>query len=66
MNKRAGIWVAIGLLLSPASAFADEAKVVLAVHHAGCVLCGPIVKRTLSQVSVAFWLEPAGGESMVY
>ena len=45
-----GIWMAFGLLLSPVSAFAAETTVVLTVHHAGCVLCGPIVKSTLAQV----------------
>ena len=50
MNKRAVIGIAIGLLLSSAGAFAADATVVLTVHHAGCVLCGPIVKRTLSEV----------------
>lgn len=50
MNKRAATTIVMGLLLSPAAAFAADTTVVLTVHHAGCVLCGPIVKRTLSQV----------------
>ncbi|MDE2493101.1 MAG: mercury transporter [Alphaproteobacteria bacterium] len=45
-----GIWLAVGLLLWPVGALATETTVVLTVHHAGCVLCGPIVKRTLAQV----------------
>ena len=28
-----------------------ESTVTLAVHHAGCVLCGPIVKSTLEHVT---------------
>jgi periplasmic mercuric ion binding protein len=41
----------LGLLLaSPFSARAAEERVVLAVHHADCVLCGPIVKSTLARV----------------
>lgn len=35
---------------APVAAQAAEARVVLNVHHAGCVLCGPIVKSTLEQV----------------
>ena len=41
---------AAGLLAAPLAARAADASVVLAVHHAGCVLCGPIVKSTLAQV----------------
>ncbi len=38
--------------LAPAMpAGAEERTVVLHVHHADCVLCGPIVKRTLERVS---------------
>ncbi len=50
MNTRAAIWIAAGLLLLPSGVCAAETTVVLTVHHAGCVLCGPIVKRTLAQV----------------
>ncbi|MDE2391432.1 MAG: mercury transporter [Rhodospirillales bacterium] len=42
---------ALGLLAAPASAWAADSTVVLDVHHAGCVLCGPIVKSTLAHVS---------------
>ena len=43
--------VTIGLFVAPSLAVAGEATVTLAVHHAGCVLCGPIVKSTLEHVS---------------
>jgi periplasmic mercuric ion binding protein len=39
------------LLLAPLSAQAGEQTVVLAVHHADCVLCGPLVKASLVRVS---------------
>ncbi len=39
-----------GLLAAPFAARAADTSVVLDVHHAGCVLCGPIVKSTLAQV----------------
>ena len=42
--------LAIGLLGTPAAALAADATTVLTVHHAGCVLCGPIVKGTLERV----------------
>jgi mercuric ion binding protein len=41
---------AIGLLATPFAARAADTTVVLDVHHAGCVLCGPIVKSTLAHV----------------
>ena len=41
---------AIGLLATPLAARAGDTTVVLDVHHAGCVLCGPIVKSTLASV----------------
>lgn len=41
----------VGLLAVPTLAVAAEATVTLAVHHAGCVLCGPIVKSTLEHVT---------------
>jgi copper chaperone CopZ len=34
----------------PIAARAADATVAFDVHHAGCVLCGPIVKRTLAGV----------------
>ncbi len=42
--------VAIGLLAAPLAARAANTTVMLDVHHAGCVLCGPIVKSTLAHV----------------
>jgi copper chaperone CopZ len=41
---------AAGLLAVPFAAQAADTSVVLDVHHAGCVLCGPIVKSTLAHV----------------
>jgi copper chaperone CopZ len=38
------------LLAVPLAAQAADTSVVLDVHHAGCVLCGPIVKSTLAHV----------------
>jgi mercuric ion binding protein len=42
--------LALGLLATPIAARAADQTVVLDVHHAGCVLCGPIVKSTLAHV----------------
>ncbi|WP_234729555.1 heavy-metal-associated domain-containing protein [Acidocella facilis] len=42
--------LAIGLIMAPIAARAAGSTVVLDVHHAGCVLCGPIVKSTLAHV----------------
>jgi mercuric ion binding protein len=42
--------IALGLLVSPLAARAADQTVALDVHHAGCVLCGPIVQSTLEQV----------------
>lgn len=42
---------ALGLLIAPMAAQAAESTAVLDVHHAGCVLCGPIVKSTLEHVN---------------
>ncbi len=50
MIARAAIFAAFGLMLAPLTAQAAEATVVLDIHHAGCVLCGPIVKSTLVHV----------------
>ncbi len=50
MKKTLGLLVAFGLVVAPLAAQAGEATVVLTVHHAGCVLCGPIVKSTLAHV----------------
>ena len=50
MKTRIGIFAALGMTLAPIAAQAGQATVVLDVHHAGCVLCGPIVKSTLAHV----------------
>lgn len=50
MKTRFGMLAALGIALAPLAAQAGQSKVVLDVHHAGCVLCGPIVKSTLSHV----------------
>ncbi len=50
MKTQIGIFAALGMLLAPIAAQAEQATVVLDVHHAGCVLCGPIVKSTLTHV----------------
>ena len=44
------IALALGMSAVPLAARAADATVALDVHHAGCVLCGPIVKKTLSHV----------------
>lgn len=49
MHKATAI-LALGLLISPLGAQAAEQTVTLDVHHAGCVLCGPIVQSTLEHV----------------
>ncbi len=41
----------IVLMLAPFAARAGEQTVVLDVQHAGCVLCGPIVKTSLARVN---------------
>ncbi len=43
--------LAAGLLAAPTLAIAAESTVTLTIHHAGCVLCGPIVKGTLEHVT---------------
>lgn len=50
MRTQIGIVAALGMLLAPFAAQAGQATVVLDVHHAGCVLCGPIVKSTLAHI----------------
>ncbi len=42
--------IALALSAAPLLARAADATIALDVHHAGCVLCGPIVKRTLAHV----------------
>jgi mercuric ion binding protein len=51
MSSRAPSFV-IALILgaTPFMARAADTTVALDVHYAGCVLCGPIVKRTLAGV----------------
>ena len=51
MKAKIGIFAALGMLITPFAAQAGQATVVLDVHHAGCVLCGPIVKSTLAHVN---------------
>ncbi|MGE0294694.1 MAG: mercury transporter [Hyphomonadaceae bacterium] len=50
MKTQIGIFATLSMLLAPFAAQAGQATVVLDVHHAGCVLCGPIVKSTLAHV----------------
>ena len=50
MKTQIRIFATLGVLLAPFAAQAGPATVVLDVHHAGCVLCGPIVKSTLAHV----------------
>ena len=50
MKTRIGMFAALSLALAPIAAQAGQTTVVLDVHHAGCVLCGPIVKSTLAHV----------------
>lgn len=51
LHRFASAVLVAGLLAVPTLAVAAEATVTLAVHHAGCVLCGPIVKSTLEHVA---------------
>jgi periplasmic mercuric ion binding protein len=48
--KRPLAHLALSFFIVPLAAQAAETTAVLDVHHAGCVLCGPIVKSTLEQV----------------
>ena len=50
MIHKATAVLALGLLISPLAAQAAEQTVALTVHHAGCVLCGPVVQSTLEHV----------------
>jgi mercuric ion binding protein len=47
----APVIVAVSLLGGPDAALAANISTVLTVHHAGCVLCAPIVKSTLERVN---------------
>src|SRR5579863_8098406 len=51
MKHRSRLAAIALLVLAPLSALAGEQTVVLNVHHAGCVLCGPIVKSSLEGVT---------------
>ena len=57
----------LGFVAAPLAAQASETIAVLEVHHAGCVLCGPIVKRTLEHVTgvEAVRVEQANGAADV-
>ena len=50
-HRFASAVLVVGLLAAPTLAVAAESTVTLNVHHAGCVLCGPIVKSTLEHVA---------------
>ena len=50
MIAHAGVLVVVGLSLAPVASRANEATVVLDVHHAYCALCPSIVKKTLEHV----------------
>lgn len=50
MKNQLAAALALSLLIAPLTAQAAETTAVLDVHHAGCVLCGPIVKSTLERV----------------
>ena len=50
-HRLASAVLAIGLFAAPKLAIAAESTATLTVHHAGCVLCGPIVKNTLEHVT---------------
>ena len=47
---RIALLIALGMSATPLTALAADTTIALDVHHADCVLCGPIVKRTLAQV----------------
>lgn len=63
MIRHTAAVVALGLLTIPLAALAAETTAVLDVHHAGCVLCGPIIKSTLAHVKgvKAVQVTPADG-----
>ena len=48
--KRLLVLIAASAVLGPLTAQAAEQTVALAVHHADCVLCAPIVKGSLEKV----------------
>jgi mercuric ion binding protein len=51
MHHRLVIAVLAVLSAAPQAARAADRTVTLAVHNADCVLCGPIVKKTLEGVT---------------
>jgi periplasmic mercuric ion binding protein len=50
MIKHLALAATVAVVLSPWTAQAGERTAVLNVDNAGCELCGPIVKKTLSRV----------------
>lgn len=50
MKRHLIVATALALIVCPLTTQAAEQTVALAVHHADCVLCGPIVKGTLEKV----------------
>ena len=50
MKRQIVVVATFALSLGPFTARAAEQTVVLAVHHADCALCAPIVKGTLEKV----------------
>jgi len=55
---------AVGLFAAPLAARAADTSVVLDVHHAGCVLCGPIVKSTLAHVKGVSGVQVSQADAM--
>jgi mercuric ion binding protein len=51
MKHRFVSLIAILSIAVPLAAWAQPRTVILDVHHAGCVLCGPIVKASLLRVA---------------
>ena len=49
-SHRIVLVAALVMSATPLAALAADTTAVLDVHHAGCVLCGPIIKRSLEQV----------------
>jgi mercuric ion binding protein len=50
MKRHLVVVAALALIFGPFTSQAAERTVALAVHHANCVLCAPIVKGTLEKV----------------
>jgi mercuric ion binding protein len=51
MTHRLVIALTAALMAAPLAAQAADRTVTLDVHNADCVLCGPIVKKTLEHVT---------------